>query len=187
MKHIIRNMAITIVVSIHLLTSSSTVVATEETYEAVEKPASKVVSHISSDMVDIDNRSENLAERKKSDPFYISNHEIELMATIVMAEAEAEPEEGQRLVIDVILNRVDSPNFPNTVSEVIFQKNQFSPIDNGRFERCYAKPELIQLVIEEIYDRQNEDVIFFRTGRYSDYGEPLFQVCCHYFSKESDA
>lgn len=47
MKHIIRNMAIAIIVSIHLLTSSSTVVAIEETYEAVDKPTSKVVSHIS--------------------------------------------------------------------------------------------------------------------------------------------
>lgn len=186
MKHIIQSMAIAVVMSIHLLTGASTVSATEEPYQTVEEPVSKVVPHISNDMVDIDNSSINLAERKKSDPFYISQKEIELMATVVMAEAEGEPEEGQRLVVDVILNRVDSPNFPNTVSEVIYQPNQFSPINNGRFERCYAKPELIQLVIEEIYDRTNDEVIFFRTGRYSDYGEPMFKVCCHYFSKESN-
>lgn len=184
MKRIIRNTAIALVLSIFTLANSSAVMATEEPVPAIETSESKVVSYISDDDVDIDNRSENLAERKKSDPFYISDHEIELMATIVMAEAEAEPEEGQRLVIDVILNRVDSPNFPDTVSEVIFQPNQFSPINNGRFERCYAKPELIQLVIEEIYDRTNDEVIFFRTERYSDYGTPMFQVCCHYFSKE---
>lgn len=184
MKRIIRNTAIALVLSIFTLANSSAVMATEEPVPTIETSESKVVSYISDDDVDIDNRSENLAERKKSDPFYISDHEIELMATIVMAEAEAEPKEGQRLVIDVILNRVDSPNFPDTVSEVIFQPNQFSPINNGRFERCYAKPELIQLVIEEIYDRTNDEVIFFRTERYSDYGTPMFHVCCHYFSKE---
>lgn len=112
----------------------------------------------------------------------LSDYEIDLIATIVMAEAEGEPEYGQRLVIDTVLNRVDSPYFPDTVEEVIFQKHQFSPTENGRWERCYPKEELRQLVIEELHNRTDNNVIFFRTGRYSDYGAPMFKVCCHYFS-----
>lgn len=45
----------------------------------------------------------------------ISNDDIELVALVTMAEAEGECEEGKRLVIDTILNRVDSASFPNTV------------------------------------------------------------------------
>lgn len=112
----------------------------------------------------------------------ISDEEIDLIATLVMAEAEGEPEYGQRLVIDVVLNRMDSPYFPDTVRDVIFQKNQFSPTSNGRWERCYPKEELRELVKSELRSRTDSDVVFFRTQRYSDYGKPLFQVCCHYFS-----
>lgn len=65
-----------------------------------------------------------------------------------MAEAEGEPEEGQRLVIDTILNRVDDPRFPDNVHDVIYQKNQFAGMYGERIERCYVKEELIQLVRE---------------------------------------
>ena len=45
----------------------------------------------------------------------LTREEIELVAQVTMAEAEGEPEEAQRLVIDTILNRVDSDRFPDTV------------------------------------------------------------------------
>lgn len=112
----------------------------------------------------------------------ISEEEIRLIALIVMAEAEAEPEYGQRLVIDTILNRKDHEAFPDTVTEVVYQKNQFECVSNGRADRCYVKEELVQMVREEIANRTNYDVIFFRTKHYSPYGTPLFRECCHYFS-----
>lgn len=112
----------------------------------------------------------------------ISEEEIRLMALITMAEAEAEPELGQRLVIDTILNRKDHEAFPDTVTEVVYQKNQFECVSNGRADRCYVKEELVQMVREEIANRTNYDVIFFRTDHYSEYGTPLFRECCHYFS-----
>ncbi len=113
----------------------------------------------------------------------ISKEEIELLALLTMAEAEGEPEDGQRLVIDTVLNRVDcDKEFPDTISEVIYQKNQFSSMWNGRVDRCCVQEELVNLVREELEDRTNFDVIFFRTGRYSQYGTPLFQVGNHYFS-----
>lgn len=115
--------------------------------------------------------------------FILSQEEIELMALVTMAEAEAEPEEGQRLVIDTILNRMDSEHFPDTVHEVIYQPNQFTSMWNGRLDRCYVRDDLVQLVKEEAISRYNSEVVFFRTGRYSDYGEPLFLVGHHYFSR----
>lgn len=58
-----------------------------------------------------------------------------LLAKIAMAEAESEDTEGKALVILVVLNRVWSDGFPNSIEEVIYQSGQFSPISNGRFDR----------------------------------------------------
>lgn len=113
----------------------------------------------------------------------LSRYEIELIATVTMAEAEGESELGQRLVIDTILNRVDHDRFPSTVHAVVHQKNQFSVIGSDRIKRCYPKAEIIALVEEELVSRTNSEVVFFRGGHYGRYGTPLFQVGGHYFSK----
>lgn len=111
-----------------------------------------------------------------------SKEDIELLALVTMAEAEGESEEGKRLVIDTVLNRVDHGRFPDTISDVIYQKGQFSSMWNGRSNRCYVSDDICKLVEEELESRTNTDVIFFHAGRYSDYGSPLFQVGNHYFS-----
>jgi N-acetylmuramoyl-L-alanine amidase len=113
----------------------------------------------------------------------ISEEDIALMALMTMAEAENQCEEGKRLVIDAVLNRVDSSRFPDTVYEVIYSPNQFSVMWNGRANRCEVREENIRLVKEELESRTNYDVIFFNSGQYSKYGVPMFQVGDHYFSK----
>lgn len=112
-----------------------------------------------------------------------SVEDINLLAMVTMAEAEGECEEGQRLVIDTVLNRVDSPYFPDTVREVIYQTHAFEVMSNGRFDRCYVKEDIRKLVLEELKNRTNSEVVFFRTERYSSYGQPLFKLGNHYFSK----
>ena len=114
----------------------------------------------------------------------MSEEDISLIALITMAEAEGECEEGKRLVIDTILNRVDSDlsYFPDTVKEVIYQKNAFESVHNGRIDRCYVDEDICQLVREELLNRTNYDVMYFSSGDYSRYGEPMFSVENHYFS-----
>lgn len=111
-----------------------------------------------------------------------SEEDIDLIALLTMAEAEGESEYGKRLVIDTVLNRVDSEHFPDTVYGVIYQENQFSPISDGRIERCYVDEEIRELVLEEVESRTNYDTIFFHAGRYSNYGTQLFSEGNHYFS-----
>jgi N-acetylmuramoyl-L-alanine amidase len=113
----------------------------------------------------------------------LTQEEIELIALVTMAEAEGEPEEGQRLVIDTILNRVDSdlPYFPDTVHDVVYQKNAFSSMWDGRADRCYVMEELCQLVREELQNRTNREVLYFTAGEYGKYGTPVFRVANHYF------
>jgi len=112
----------------------------------------------------------------------MSEADIDLIALVTMAEAENQCEEGKRLVISTILNRVDSERFPDTVYEVIYQPSQFTCMWNGRTNRCYVKDDIRQLVIEEVISRSNNEVVFFRGGRYSSYGTPFAKVGDHYFS-----
>ena len=112
---------------------------------------------------------------------YLSEDELELIAIITMAEAEDQPEYGQRLVIDTILNRLDSPEFPNTIHDVIYSPNQFTCVWNGRADRCYVMDSIYQLVLEECVSRSDYDVMFFCEGGYAGNGPALFQVGGHYF------
>lgn len=119
----------------------------------------------------------NAKEVTKED--LLSEEDISL---VTMAEAEGECEKGKRLVIDTILNRMDSEHFPDTACDVIYQPYQFSSMWNGRVDRCEVREDICQLVKEELEVRTNYDVIFFTAGCYSDYGVPMFQVENHYFS-----
>lgn len=112
----------------------------------------------------------------------ISRKDIELIALVTMAEAEGESEYGKRLVIDTILNRMDSDIWPDTASEVIYQPSQFSSMWNGRVDRCYVSDDICDLVMDEINNRTNYDVVFFTAGAYGKYGTPMFQVGNHYFA-----
>lgn len=114
----------------------------------------------------------------------ITDDDIRLIAWITMGEAEGECEEGKRLVIDTILNRVDHQNFPNSINEVIYQPSQFSCVWDGRLNRTSATEEVCQLVREELNNRTNYDVLFFTAGEYGKYGTHLFQVENHYFCGE---
>jgi hypothetical protein len=56
----------------------------------------------------------------------MTDDDLYLLAKLITAESQGEPYEGQVAVGAVVLNRVKSSQFPNTIREVIYQKNQFS-------------------------------------------------------------
>ena len=118
----------------------------------------------------------------KESEYPLTEEEIEFIALITYAEAEGEPVEGQRLVIDTILNRVDSEHFPDTVNEVILQENQFECVWNGRVDRSLITEDIVKLVKEELISRTNKDVVFFMAGSFSEYGTPIVAIHNHYFS-----
>lgn len=68
-----------------------------------------------------------------------SQSDYYLIARTVSAEARGEPYTGQVAVGAVILNRVESPSFPNTVSGVVYQPGAFSCLDNGQFDQPVAE------------------------------------------------
>lgn len=61
--------------------------------------------------------------------------DINLLAQIISAEARGEPYTGQVAVGAVVLNRVESPSFPDTLSGVIYQKGAFTAITDGQFQQ----------------------------------------------------
>lgn len=61
-----------------------------------------------------------------------SQNDIQLMANAVYGEARGEPYVGQVAVASVILNRVNSPSFPNTISGVIFEPRAFTAVADGQ-------------------------------------------------------
>ncbi|MBM7661222.1 N-acetylmuramoyl-L-alanine amidase [Bacillus mesophilus] len=65
-------------------------------------------------------------------PNGFSQNDIQLMANAVYGEARGEPYIGQVAVAAVILNRVNSPTFPNTVSGVIFEPRAFTAVADGQ-------------------------------------------------------
>jgi N-acetylmuramoyl-L-alanine amidase len=65
-------------------------------------------------------------------PQGFSQNDIDLMANAVHGEARGEPYEGQVAVAAVILNRVESSSFPNTVAGVIFEPRAFTAVADGQ-------------------------------------------------------
>jgi len=62
---------------------------------------------------------------------YYAARDLYWLSHIVYAESNTQPFEGMIAVGNVVLNRVASPKFPDSVEEVVFQPGQFSPVDAG--------------------------------------------------------
>jgi N-acetylmuramoyl-L-alanine amidase len=65
----------------------------------------------------------------------LSEKELDLLTRLVYAESRGEPYEGQVAVAAVVLNRVESPHFPDTVRDVIFQRGAFSVVRHGQLPK----------------------------------------------------
>lgn len=67
-----------------------------------------------------------------------SSSDYQLLARLISAEARGEPYLGQVAVGAVVLNRVEHPSFPNSITGVIYQKNAFTCINDGQFNKPVA-------------------------------------------------
>lgn len=97
--------------------------------------------------------------------------DLELLAALIQCEAGGEPYEGKLAVGSVVLNRVASSYFPNTVVGVIYQSGQFSPVASGRFATVLAQgadasctqaaQEVLngKITIKALYFRRNNGII----------------------------
>ncbi|MGM9922915.1 MAG: cell wall hydrolase [Bacillus sp. (in: firmicutes)] len=72
-------------------------------------------------------------------PKTLTSQEKDLMARLVQAEAKGEPYQGKVAVANVVLNRVESEKFPDTIGKVINAKGQFTPVANGAIKKPASK------------------------------------------------
>ena len=68
----------------------------------------------------------------------VSSSEVDLLARVISAEARGEPYSGQVAVGAVILNRVEHPSFPSTISGVVYQPGAFTCMVDGQFNEPVA-------------------------------------------------
>ncbi len=79
-----------------------------------------------------------------------SEREVELLAQMIMAEAEGEPYQGKVAVGAVILNRLQDPAFPKTLTAVLYETDAFEPILNGAFYSTQADPDCIRAATDAL-------------------------------------
>ncbi len=73
----------------------------------------------------------------------------QLLARLINGEARGESYEGQVAVGAVVMNRVKSPQFPNTIAGVIYQKGQFSCVTDGQFDKPISKDSTVYKAAQE--------------------------------------
>ena len=100
--------------------------------------------------------------------YNFTEEEIEILERIVEAEVTGNSYyEGKLAVANVILNRIESPRFPNTVKGVVFAQNQFTPTKDGRYYTVKVTELTKQVVADAINGARAvpDDAYYFCTPR----------------------
>ena len=91
-----------------------------------------------------------------------------VLLRIVQAEAGGCDMKGKILVANVILNRVESDEFPDTITDVVYEKRQFSPVSNGSINRCQVAEETVEAVDRALAGEDySEGALYFMNRRAS--------------------
>ena len=78
-------------------------------------------------------KEKRLKEQQKRNSMSATDNELDMLAKIIYAEARGESYDGKVAVGAVVLNRVRSTKYPNNIRDVIFARNQFSPVSDGSY------------------------------------------------------
>jgi N-acetylmuramoyl-L-alanine amidase len=89
--------------------------------------------------------------KKNTDQSSIDNSGdmVDLLARLINGEARGEPYKGQVAVGAVVMNRVKSSEFPDTISGVIYQKGQFSCVTDGQFNKAIDENSTVYKAAQE--------------------------------------
>ena len=106
--------------------------------------------------------------------------ETELLASLIFCEAGNQPYEGQVAVGAVVMNRIKSSSYPDTMEEVIYQSGQFSPAMSGWLDRVRANQGYTEAAMQAAEDalagsNPIGDCLYFSVGGYGTrIGDHLF-------------
>lgn len=111
-----------------------------------------------------------------------NNHEMEVLARCVEAEAGNQSIDVKRAVISVILNRVDDEDWPDTISEVIADPYEFATYWNGRMDEVTPSATTYEAISMEMETRSYPGLFYFDMDAYLPYGTPYARMGDLYFS-----
>jgi len=93
--------------------------------------------------------------------FEVTNEEKEILYRITEAEATGGDIESKKNICSAVLNRVDSDSFPNSIKDVVFQKHQFSPTTDGRYNKVKPTDETIEAVNDVLNNGVSHNCLYF--------------------------
>ena len=109
--------------------------------------------------------------------------DVRLLAALIYCEAGNQPYDGKVAVGAVVMNRIASGRFPNTLEGVIYQRGQFTPAMNGKLGRILSSNRTPAACYEAAQDAMNGanpigNALFFNTGKVGTRG---YKLGDHYF------
>ena len=120
------------------------------------------------------------AEQAQASSVSVSASEQELLAALIFCEAGNQPYDGQVAVGAVVMNRVRSGSFPDTITDVIYQSGQFTPAMTGWLDSVLASDGYTDSAMQAAADalagsNPIGDCLYFSTGGGG------YQLGDHYF------
>lgn len=149
--------------------------AEEKAQRELEEAQNKEAERIAAEQAEAQRKAEEEAAVAQ-----LQEADKELLASIIFCEAGNQPYEGQVAVGAVIMNRVKSAVYPNSISEVVYQSGQFGPamtgwLDSVRYSAGYT-PSAMQAAIDALSGSNPiGDCLYF------DQGGMGYQLGDHYF------
>ena len=111
---------------------------------------------------------EAFSPRQETNVISLNKKDYKCLLKIVEAEAGVCDQKGKILVANVVLNRMNSRYFPDTVTEVVYQKNQFSPVSNGTIDQVEISEETKEAVSRALSGTDySEGALFFAARKLS--------------------
>ena len=147
-------------------TLETTYVSTAEIAETTEPPTTEIIEATEPPTTE----AEEMLDSYISTLYSISHEDSQMLVRLAMAEAGNQDIYGKALVMVVVLNRVQDSQFPDTISEVIMQENQFTPVSNGVFyevepdDECY---EALNWVMLQGWD-ESQGALYFESCSNAD-------------------
>ena len=113
------------------------------------------------------------SELQRESKYRLEQEELEALLRIVEAEAGCEDEEGKILVANVVLNRLNSDKFPDSITEIVFQREngvtQFSPVANGSYYKVTISEETVDAVGRALAGEDiSRGALYFAARKYAD-------------------
>jgi spore germination cell wall hydrolase CwlJ-like protein len=103
-----------------------------------------------------------IASLRGADTIRMSKEDYDILCRIVEAEITEGDIQQKINVAQTVINRVESPRFPDTVKEVVFAKKQFCPIRDGRYYKVSITDETEKAVNSVLQNPTNHNALFFK-------------------------